>query len=219
MNIGVLGTGSVGTAIATALVTNGHHVKMGSRSATNEKAAAWVKKAGNKASQGNFEDAAAFGDLIFLCLNGAYAIEAVRSIEHLLSHKIVIDTTNPLDFTQGIPPRIIEGLSNGNSLGEEIQRAAPSAFVVKTLNTVNYKLMVDAREVNNGDHHLFFSGNNADAKNKVKHFLVDNFHWKPDRLIDLGGIETARTVEAIVPFWVSVWQTMGTPLFNFKVVH
>jgi predicted dinucleotide-binding enzyme len=219
MNIGVLGTGSVGTAIATALVTNGHQVKMGSRSATNEKAAAWVKKSGNKASQGNFADAAAFGDLIFLCLNGAYAIEAVRSIEHQLHHKIVIDTTNPLDFTQGIPPRIIEGLSNGNSLGEEIQRAAPGAFVVKTLNTINYKLMVDAREVNNGDHHLFFSGNNADAKNKVKHFLVDNFHWKPDHLIDLGGIETARTVEAIVPFWVSVWQTMGTPLFNFKVVH
>jgi predicted dinucleotide-binding enzyme len=132
--------------------------------------------------------------------------------------KIIIDITNPLDFSKGMPPRIIEGLGNGNSLGEEIQRALPNGYVVKTLNTVNYKLMVDARIVNNGDHNLFVCGNNADAKNKVMHFLVDNFHWKADHLIDLGGIEAARTVEAIVPFWVSVWQSLGTPLFNFKIV-
>ncbi|HZF64504.1 MAG TPA: hypothetical protein VEZ55_08470, partial [Chitinophagaceae bacterium] len=121
--------------------------------------------------------------------------------------------------TKGTPPRLLEGLGNTTSLGEEIQKLLPNTYVVKTLNTVNYKLMVDARLVNAGDHDLFISGNNADAKNKVKHFLVDNFHWKADRLIDLGGIETARTTEAIVPFWVSVWQNLGTPLFNFKVVH
>jgi len=91
--------------------------------------------------------------------------------------------------------------------------------VVKTLNTVNYKLMVDATIVNNGDHHLFVCGNNSDAKNKVKHFLVDNFHWKPHHFVDVGDIKSARTVEAIVPFWVTVMQALQTPLFNFKIVH
>jgi 8-hydroxy-5-deazaflavin:NADPH oxidoreductase len=79
-------------------------------------------------------------------------------------------------------------------------------------------LLVVARVVNHGDHHLFVCGNNTDAKNKVKHFLVDNFHWKPDHLIDLGPIESARAIEAIVPFWVLVYQSLGTPLFNFKIV-
>ena len=219
MNIGVLGTGTVGEAIATALTKKGHNVKMGSRTANNEKAIAWAEKFKSHTSQGDFNDAAAFGELIFICLNGAYVLDALHSIDKKnLDGKIVIDITNPLDFSKGMPPQILEGLGNSNSLGEEIQNALPKSFIVKTLNTVNYKLMVDAREVNKGDHHLFICGNDAEAKNKVKHFLVDNFHWKADHLVDLGGIEAARAVEAIVPFWVLVHRSLGTPLFNFKIV-
>lgn len=220
MNIGVLGTGIVGEAIATALTKKEHSVRMGSRTENNEKATAWVKKANDRATQGNFNDAAAFGDLVFICLNGAHVLEALRLIDkESLEGKIVIDITNPLDFSKGMPPQILQGLGNTNSLGEEIQKALPAAFVVKTLNTVNYKLMVDAREVNNGDHHLFVCGNNEDAKNKVKHFLVDNFHWKANHLVDLGGIESSRAIEAMVPFWVLVYRSLGTPLFNFKIVQ
>lgn len=220
MKIGVLGTGVVGESIASALIAKNHQVMLGSRTADNEKARNWVQKSGGNAAQGNFDDAAAFGDLFFICLNGEHALRVVGELkETSVRHKIVIDTTNPLDFKKGLPPRLIEGLSNNTSLGEEIQKLLPLSYVVKTLNTINYKLMVDARIVNNGDHNLFLSGDNADAKNKVKHFLVDNFHWKADHLVDLGGIETARTVEEIVPFWVSVWKNLGTPLFNFKIVR
>lgn len=219
MNIGVLGTGTVGEAIASALIKKGFNVRMGSRTANSEKGAAWVEKSGEGASQGSFNEAAGFGEIIFICLNGAYALEALQTIDKKnVEGKIVIDLTNPLDFTKGMPPQILEGLGNSNSLGEEIQKTLPNAYVVKTLNTVNYKLMVDAREVNKGDHHLFVCGNSADAKNKVKHFLLDNFHWKADHLIDLGGVEAARAVEAIVPFWVLVYRSIGTPLFNFKIV-
>ena len=219
MNIGVLGTGTVGEAIASALIEKKHHVKMGSRTASNEKASAWVKKAGKNASQGTFDDAASFGDLVFLCLNGEYALDAVKSIQlNHVKEKIVVDLTNPLDFSHGMPPTILDEYSIV-SLGEKIQQELTTAYVVKTLNTVNYKLMVDATIVNNGDHHLFVCGNNSDAKNKVKHFLVDNFHWKPHHFVDVGDIKSARTVEAIVPFWVTVMQALQTPLFNFKIVH
>jgi predicted dinucleotide-binding enzyme len=78
--------------------------------------------------------------------------------------------------------------------------------------------MVDAREVNKADHNLFMCGNDMEAKNKVRKFLADNFYWKADKIIDLGGIESARAVEAIVPFWVLVYRSLGTPLFNFKIV-
>ena len=220
MNIGILGTGAVGEALASALIENGHAVKMGSRTATNERAQAWAKKAGQYASYGTFNEAAAFGDLLFLCLNGAYALDAVGTIQpENIDGKIILDLTNPLDFSQGMPPSILEGYGNTTSLGEQLQEALPTAHIVKTLNTVNYNLMIDARKVDNGNHNLFICGNDADAKNKAMHFLVDNFHWKPEYLIDLGSIESARCTEAIVPFWVLVYRSIGTPLFNFKIVH
>jgi hypothetical protein len=220
MNIGVLGTGSVGETIASALVKKGYDVRIGSRTEKNEKGAKWVKGAGKHASQGNFNDTAAFGEIVFICLNGEFTLDVLTGVDKAhLDGKILVDITNPLDFSQGMPPRMLEGMGQSTSLAEKIQELLPHSFVVKTLNTVNYKLMVDARIVNKGDHHLFICGNDANAKNIVKHFLVDNFHWKPDHLVDLGGIQQARTVEAMVPFWVSVWQALGTPLFNFKIVH
>jgi predicted dinucleotide-binding enzyme len=192
---------------------------MGSRTANNEKSVKWTKKAGNYASAGTFNDAAAFGDIIFICLSGEHALDVVKGInEENLRNKIVVDVTNPLDFTKGMPPRILEELGNSTSVGEEIQKLLPNSYVVKTLNTVNYKLMVDARLINSADHNLFVCGNNLDAKNKVMHLLVDSFHWKADRVLDLGGIEMSRCVEAIVPFWVAVYQKLGTPLFNFSIV-
>lgn len=219
MNIGILGTGTVGEALATALVDKGHNVMMGSRTATNEKTQDWVKRIGKGALAGTFNEAAGFGDLFFICLNGEYAADVVKELTPAcVAGKIVIDITNPLDFSQGNPPRILEQYAY-TSLGETIQQLLPTAYVVKTLNTINYKLMIDAREVNNGHHDLFLCGNDPTAKNQVKHFLVDNFHWHPESLIDLGDIRSSRTMEAIVPFWLLVYKSIGTPLFNFKIVH
>jgi len=219
MNIGVLGTGVVGQTIATALTEKGHNVRMGSRSANNEKAAEWVKKSNNHATQGDFNDAASFGEIVFLCLNGNHAIDVVRSIDaENVAGKIIIDVTNPLDFSKGMPPRLIEGLNNSTSLGEEIQNAWPGARVVKTFNTVNCDVMVNPKLINNGDHTLFICGDDADAKNKVKHFLVDTFGWRPESLLDLGGIVASRGTEAYVPFWVMMMQATGSPMFNVKVV-
>ncbi|GAC1418512.1 MAG: NAD(P)-binding domain-containing protein [Flavisolibacter sp.] len=220
MRIGVLGTGSVGEAIASELIKKGHSVQMGSRSVDNEKSTAWVEKMANeKASKGNFSQTAQYGELIFLCLSGSYTLDVIETIDpENFSGKIIIDTTNPLDFSKGMPPDILKEFSSV-SLGESVQRKLPAALVVKTLNTVNYKLMVNARLVNNGDHHLFLCGDNAKAKQEVKNFLSDNFYWKIDHFVDLGGIASAKTVEAIVPFWVSVWKSLETPLFNFKIVQ
>ena len=81
MKIGILGTGMVGEAIGSALISKGHSVMMGSRQAGNEKGKAWAKKAGKNASEGSFGDAAAFGEVIFLALNGEYALAAIDSAD------------------------------------------------------------------------------------------------------------------------------------------
>ncbi|HET7898369.1 MAG TPA: NAD(P)-binding domain-containing protein [Flavisolibacter sp.] len=219
MNIGVLGTGVVGETIATALTKKGHNVRLGSRTADNEKAAAWVKSANDHATQGTFDDAAAFGDILFFCLNGEHALDAARMVDPAsVRGKILIDLTNPLDFSKGMPPRILKEFQTF-SLGEAIQEAFPGALVVKTLNTVNCNVMVDPSMVGKGDHTLFICGNNADAKNKVMHFLVDTFGWKTDSFVDMGGLEKARMTEAYVPIWVTMMQALGTPMFNIKVVR
>jgi 8-hydroxy-5-deazaflavin:NADPH oxidoreductase len=219
MRIGILGTGVVGEAIASALIEKGHHVKMGSRSAGNEKAKTWVKKAGKDASEGTFDEAAIYGDVVFLCLNGEYTLDALESLGTTsLNGKIVVDITNPLDFTQGMPPRILENFRDV-SLGEKIQEVLPNSYVVKTLNTVNYNVMVNPKKVNGGKHSIFVCGNHQDAKNKVKHFLSDNFGWTASSFVDLGDIKASRCTEAFVPLWVMMWQSVGSPFFSVQVVQ
>jgi predicted dinucleotide-binding enzyme len=219
MRIGILGTGAVGQAIGTTLIEKGHEVMMGSRTAGNEKALAWLLASGAGAACGLFNEAAAFGDLIFICVNGHAIIDVLQQTgADNFGEKIIIDLTNPLDFSTGFPPSLLPQYSNTWSLGEEIQKQLPKAKVVKALNTVTAALMVNASLVNKGHHHLFTCGNDINAKNTVKHFLAENFNWKPEYLIDLGDIKNARLTEGMIPFWVGVMKAEGSAIFNFLVV-
>ncbi len=214
MKIGVLGTGVVGVTIGTKLVQLGHEVKMGSRTATNEKAAEWVKKNGPRASQGTFADTAAFGEVLFNCTSGKASLDALRMAgAENLKGKVLIDIANPLDFSRGMPPSLL--VCNTDSLGEQIQRAFPEAKVVKSLNTMNCNLMVNPALLPE-DHLVFVSGNDAEAKATVTMILKDWFGWKS--VMDLGDITTARGVEMVLPLWVSLMGKVGAPLFNFKIV-
>jgi len=216
MKLGVLGTGTVGQAIGSKLVALGHEVKMGSRSATNEKAAAWVKAAGKGASQGTFADAAAFGEVVFSCTSGAGTVDAaIAAGQANLRGKILIDVSNSLDGSKGFPPSLFTG--NTDSLGEQLQRALPETKVVKSLNTVTAKLMVDPRSLADGEHDIFVSGNDAAAKGRVAELLRDWFGWK--HVVDLGDITTARGTESYVALWVRLYGATKTSLFNVKLVR
>lgn len=215
MKIGVLGTGMVGNTIASKLVSLGHEVMMGSRTANNEKAAEWVKSAGKGASQGTFADAAAFGEIAFHATSGGGALDVIRSAANGLKGKILIDISNPLDFSKGFPPFL--SVSNTDSLGEQIQRELPDTKVVKTLNTVNCLLMVDAGKVNGGDHDMFVCGNDAGAKGRVIEILTGWFGWK--HVNDLGDITNARGTEAWLLMWIRLYGALKSADFNIKIVR
>jgi hypothetical protein len=216
MKIGVFGTGMVGTTIGSKLVSLGHEVKMGSRTANNDKAVAWTKAAGAKASQGTFADSAGFGELIFICTQGAGTLDALNAAgAGNLKGKILIDISNPLDFSKGMPPTLFAAASS-ESLGERIQAAFPESKVIKTLNTVTAELMVNPGKVGGGDHVMFISGNDAAAKATVGEFLKTQFGWK--ELVDLGDITTARGTECYLPLWIRLWGALKTPYFNVKIV-
>jgi hypothetical protein len=215
MKIGILGTGIVGKTIGTKLVQLGHNVKMGSRTANNEKASEWVKASGANASQGTFAEAAAFGELLFNCTSGMVSLEALKIAgASNMNGKILIDISNPLDFSKGMPPTL--SVCNSDSLGEQIQRAYPQVKVVKTLNTLNCNIMVNPSLVP-GSHDIFVSGNDAGAKAKVIDILKSWFGWKT--VIDLGDITTARGTEMLLPIWIRLMGAFQTPNFNFKIVR
>lgn len=215
-NIGVLGTGSVGNAIGTKLVELGHNVMMGSRTFDNEKAIAFVDGHKGKAKNGTFSDAAAFGDIIFNCTKGGVSLDALRlcGIDNLRG-KVLIDVSNPLDFSNGMPPSL--NPVNTSSMAELIQAEFPETRVVKALNTMWCGIMVNPALVGGGDHHTFMSGNDDTSKKIVKELLI-TFGWFENNIIDLGDITTARGTEMYLPLWLRVYGASKSGAFNIRIV-
>jgi 8-hydroxy-5-deazaflavin:NADPH oxidoreductase len=196
MRIGILGTGDVAKALGNGFLALGHEVKLGSRSAANEKAQAWAKSMGPKASAGTFADAARFGEQIVLATLGSANESALRSAGlDQFRGKLLIDTTNPLAIEPGKPPKL--AVSGNDSGGEQVQRLLPDAQVVKAFNTVGNALMFRPK-LAGGPPDMFICGNNEEAKKKMTALLTE-FGWGT---IDVGGIESSRYLEAMCIVWV-----------------
>lgn len=224
MKIGIIGAGSVGQTLAAKLIANGHDVALGIRNPSPAELAKerqmaeplnmWQKKTGGKVV--TFAEAARHGEIIVNATGGGISIEALKAAgEANLGTKILIDVANPLDFSLGMPPSILPQYAHGTSLAEEIQKAFPKVRVVKALNTVSHTIMT-APEKLKGDHDLFISGNDADAKSTVTSLLKKEFGWKS--IVDMGDIKGARGTEQFLVMWVTLWGVVGTPDFNIKIV-
>ncbi|MET3161917.1 UNVERIFIED_ORG: putative dinucleotide-binding enzyme [Arthrobacter sp. UYEF10] len=226
MKIAVLGTGFAGRTLAGALSALGHDVVVGTRNPGKTLArsapdamgtppfSAW-HVANQHIALETFAEAAAGAELVVNATNGAGALSALGAAGSAnVSGKVVVDVSNPLDFSQGMPP--VLNPVNTDSNAERIQHAFPEARVVKTLNTMNAGLMVDPGRLGGGDHSVFVSGDDADAKNTVTALLRELGHRD---IIDLGDITTARGTEMMLPVWLRLWSALGTPDFNFKIVR
>ena len=225
MKIAVLGTGMVGQALAGRLSGLGHDVTIGTRDpqATlartepdgmgNPPFPAWAADHSD-VSLATFADAAASAELVVNATNGYGALPALEAAgADNLAGKVVVDISNPLDFSQGFPPTLF--VKDTDSLGEQLQRAFPQARVVKTLNTLNANLMVDPAALG-AESSVFVSGDDADAKRTVTELLQSFGHTD---VIDLGDITTARGSEMLLPIWVRLMGVLGTASFNVRVVR
>jgi predicted dinucleotide-binding enzyme len=217
MKIGILGTGQVGNLIGSRLIENGHQVMMGGRESNNDKGLNFVKNnSSNNAFYGTFKEASDFGEIIFSATNGRFSLEALKLANTDFADKIIIDVANPLDFST-TPPTLIAEFANTNSIGESIQNHFQKAKVVKTLNTLGMVLAVNPRQLNNGDHSIFISGNDAKAKTETKTLLTE-FGWAINNIIDLGDITSARAMESYLILSVRMLMTFQVPVFNIKVI-
>jgi predicted dinucleotide-binding enzyme len=214
MRVAVLGTGIVGRTLASALLSNGHEVRLGARTAGNAAAVAWAEQIGGPASEGTFADAAGFGELIINATAGAGSLEALQMAgSEQLAGKVLLDVANPLDTSRGMPPTLT--VCNDDSLGEQIQRALPDVRVVKTLNTVTAAVMVDPSLVG-GTHTMFVAGDDAAAKQQAMD-LLQEFGWPAGSLVDLGDISAARGMEMYLALWLRLWGATGSPVLNVEV--
>ena len=226
MKVAILGTGSVGQTLARKLKDLGNEVMIGTRNVADSLAKTGADGWGNpqigKWMQDNsdiellpFREAVEKGgDIIVFAMNGGAAIQCLEQVgADLLEGKVLMDISNPLDFSAGFPPSLF--VSNTDSLGEQIQQAFPTLKVVKTLNTMSNPVMVNPA-VLKGDHSVFMSGNDDGAKEQVSEVL-QSFGWATHNIIDLGDISTARGTEMVLPIWLRLYGKLQTPYFNFHV--
>jgi predicted dinucleotide-binding enzyme len=229
MKISIIGTGSVGQTIASKLAELGYEVMMGTRNVSEKLASIsgdvngnppfseWYK-ANSGIKLGTFPEAAEYGEIVVNATHGGSSVEALKQAgAKNLAGKILIDIANPLDFSNGMPPSLIPGLCNTNSLGEEIQKEFPYVLVVKTLNTMWSGLMVNPDMIGGGNHINYISANDTEAKNRVKKLLIQ-FGWKEENIIDLGDISGSRASESVLLIWLRVMGVLQSGAFNFSIV-
>jgi len=225
MKIAVLGTGMVGQTIAARLAGLGHEVTVGTRDPQGTLARTEPDGMGNPAYPvwaaahpevrlATFADAAAGAELVVNATSGHGALPALEAAgADNLAGKVLLDISNPLDFSGGFPPTLF--VKDTDSLGEQVQRAFPDALVVKTLNTLNADLMVDPASLGEASS-VFVSGNDETAKATVTELLTSFGHTD---VIDLGDISTARGTEMLLPVWLRLLGALGTAAFNFRIVR
>ena len=200
MKIGILGSGAVGQALARGYARHGHDVLIGTRKSEVE-----------GLPVGSADQAVADADIVMLAVAGRASVEVTGSVAHLLDGKVLVDATNPLDFSTGAP-RLFVGFED--SLGEQVQKAAPGARVVKAYNIVGNTLFVDP-ELPGGPPTMFIAGNDDAAKGTVTQLLEDT-GWE---VADLGGIEASRWLEAMCMAWVTYGARTGTWNHAWKLLR
>jgi 8-hydroxy-5-deazaflavin:NADPH oxidoreductase len=229
-SIAILGTGGVGQTLASKFLDLGHKIMLGTRNVENKLSETTKDQYGNLPFKewfatnkgvklGTLKEAAAFGEIILNATKGSESINALKAVEQKdLEGKILIDIANPLDFSMGMPPRLIPELCNTNSLAEEIQRTFPKTRVVKTLNTMWSGLMINPGLVNKGDHDIFVCGNDPEAKEEVKKILK-SFGWSGENILDLGDISAARATEMYLPLWLRISAATNFKPMNLRIVN
>jgi predicted dinucleotide-binding enzyme len=224
VRIGILGGGDVAQTLGRGLARRGHAVRLGIRDPSAAERArarrgamaldAWAAETGG--AVGTLPEAAVFGEVAVCAVAGTAAEAAVAQAgAEALAGKVLIDVTNPLDFSAGMPPFLARDLSGPTSVGERLQAALPATRVVKAFNTVTARVMVEPSLIPGG-HDLFLAGDDAAAKATVQ-ALAEGLGWT--RFEDLGGIRAARAQEALVVAWVALWQAGGTDLVGLRVMR
>lgn len=196
MKVTVLGSGDVGKVLALGFLDRGYEVIVGTRNPHKKELLEWMSEHGGVEVL-DYKSAAKEGEMVVMAVMGVVVPDVVEAVgKESFAGKLVMDVTNPLDFSGGMPPRLYKGW--GMSGGEKLQKLLPDARIVKTLNIIGNPMMIDPKFVE-GEPDMLMVGNDEEAKGVVGEVL-ESFGWK--KVTDLGGIEQAGLMESLCLLWV-----------------
>jgi 8-hydroxy-5-deazaflavin:NADPH oxidoreductase len=217
MRIGILGSGDVGRRLGDGLIELGHSIKIGSRDPNKKDIVQWINNHGGeerKGSSGTFTEAASFAELIVLATLWDGTLNAIKMADPKnFDGKVVVDVTNPLDFSKGMPPRLAVG--HTDSGGETIQRMLSESKVVKAFNIVGNPHMVHPN-FPGGPPTMFICGNDEESKKIVTDKILTPFGWET---VDIGGIEGSRLLEPLAMLWMIYYFKTSTGNHAFKLLR
>jgi predicted dinucleotide-binding enzyme len=192
MQIGIIGTGHVGQALATGLSGAGHEVLLGSRSPETT--------AFEDATVVTQREAADGGRVVVLALPAGSVVDVAGELADVLAGKPVVDATNEVPTPHA-----------DRSLGERVADVVPDARVVKAFNTIGANLMTDP--VLSGEAAtMFLAGDDAAAVETVGSLAVD-LGFEP---VVAGDLAAASHLENLGRLWVHLSQRHGRDIaFRF----
>jgi predicted dinucleotide-binding enzyme len=209
MKIAVIGSGVVGRTLATAFRRLGHDVVVGTRDpAVTSARDEW---AGLDLPLSPLAEAGAGADVVVNATTGSASLDALAKVD--LDGKVLLDVSNPLDFSRGFPPTLT--VKDGDSMAEQIQRAHPEARVVKALNTVTASVMVRPGSLPENST-MFLAGDDPMARETVRRLLAE-LGWVD--VVEFPALEAARGLEMWLPLWVRLMGVLGTAEFNIRLVR
>jgi 8-hydroxy-5-deazaflavin:NADPH oxidoreductase len=208
-NIGILGSGRVATVLASKLSSLGHEISIGTRDIAKA-SAAWK---GSAVTINDLTQTARDASIIINATPGETSLERLSALKSELDDKILIDVSNATERGENGMPGNLK--YPNSSLAEQLQAALPNTFVVKTLNTMLFTVMIDPQSLKVPPT-AFMSGNHNDAKTTVKGLLSD-LGWPNDWIEDLGDITSARGVEAVMLLVPHIIRSRGFSPFAFTL--
>jgi hypothetical protein len=179
MHVAILGTGTVGTALAVGFTRAGHTVLLGSRTpdetATETDAEITTQR-----------DAAERGDVVILALPANAAVSVTDHLADALAGKPVLDAAN--EYPEATSDR---------ALAARVADAAPEANVVKAFNTIGANLLPDP-ELDGEWATMFLAGDDSDALDTAETLAAD-LGFEP---VVAGDLDAAAHLENLARFWI-----------------
>ena len=203
--IAIIGTGQVAGALGPEFAAQGHTIVYGSRNPDRSEVTELVERTGEDASAATQAEAVVDADIVVLAVPGGIAEEVTRQLGDL-SGKIILDPTNRVGRADD--GWLVHDVPGESSNAELIQAAAPDARVVKALNTLNYRTMIDP-ETSGGPVTIPIAGDDEEAKAVVAE-LIEGMGLE---VVDFGPLRYSHVLEEMLIVWANA-RTRGTG-FNY----
>lgn len=193
MKIAIIGTGNVGSALATAWSKKGHEINLGVRDTQNFKGKSLIDNPNTQLY--SVEEAVKKSDIILLATPAIYTIEIAGSLGDT-EGKIIIDSMNII---------MGKGPKNYSNTAQAILDHTSSKDVVKCFNTTGFNNMINPKyQDQNID--MFVAGDSIKGKEATIQLALDAGFAE---CYDIGGNDKFELMEQFAWFWINLAMVKG----------